>query len=216
MEQPVAFPKPFLDDEGCDAPQIPCGQRRAVPSTKISLGRKKFEMKASIETSIHAEVPTAQSVDISKFTFSHILAPTDFSPNSDKAVDCAVQLARRLGAKLTLLHIASEPSPLDLPIEAISAEESEGWKKEAQKRMADQLARAKLQYQEVDSVQRTALHPRDEIIGVARELSANLLVISTHGYTGWKHFLLGSDAEKILEHACCPTVVVRSDATTRH
>jgi nucleotide-binding universal stress UspA family protein len=76
-----------------------------------------------------------------------------------------------------------------------------------------QLARAKLQHQEVDSVQRTALHPRDEIIGVARALSADLLVISTHGYTGWKHFLFGSDAEKILEHACCPTLVVRSNGT---
>jgi nucleotide-binding universal stress UspA family protein len=80
--------------------------------------------------------------------------------------------------------------------------------------MTDQLARAKLQYQEVDSVQRTALHPRAEIIRVARELSADLLVISTHGYTGWKHFLFGSDAEKIFEHACCPTLVVRTEGTT--
>jgi nucleotide-binding universal stress UspA family protein len=80
--------------------------------------------------------------------------------------------------------------------------------------MTDQLARAKLQYQEVDSVQRTALHPRAEIIRVARELSADLLVISTHGYTGWKHFLFGSDAEKIFEHSCCPTLVVRTEGTT--
>jgi nucleotide-binding universal stress UspA family protein len=179
----------------------------------MNLGRKKFEMKASIETSVDAEVATAQSVDIPKFTFSHILAPTDFSPNSNRAVDSAVQLARRLGAKLTLLHIVSEPSSLDYPIEAISAEEIEGWKKEAEKRMADQLARGKLQYQEVDSVQRIALHPRDEIIRVARELSADLLVISTHGYTGWKHFLFRSDAEKILERASCPTLLLRSECT---
>ena len=167
-------------------------------------------MKASIETSIDTEAATVQAVDIPKFTFSHILAPTDFSPNSERAVDYAIQLAQRLGAKLTLLHIVPEPSPLDYPIEGIPGEEIEGRKKEAEKRMADQLARAKLRYQEVDSVQRTALHPRDEIISVARELSANLLVITTHGYTGWKHFLFGSDAEKIFEHASCPTLVVRS------
>jgi nucleotide-binding universal stress UspA family protein len=172
-------------------------------------------MKASIETSSDAEVATTQPVQTPKFTFNHILAPTDFSPNSDSAVEYAVQLARRLGAKLTLLHIVPEPSALDYPMEGIPAEEIEGWKKEAEKRMADQLARAKFQYQEVDSVQRTALHPRDEIIGIARELSADLLVISTHAYTGWKHFLFGSDAEKIIEHACCPTLVVRSDTATR-
>ena len=171
-------------------------------------------MKAPIETSIDAEVATSQSVDIPKFTFSHILAPTDFSPNSARAVDYAVQLARRLEAQLTLLHIVPEPSALDYPIEGISAGEIAGWKEEAERRMADQLARAKLQYHEVDSLQRTALHPRDEIVRVARELSADLLVISTHGYTGWKHFLFGSDAEKIFEHADCPTLVVRGEGIT--
>jgi len=113
--------------------------------------KEEIEMKAFIKTSPDAEVAMAQSVDIPKFTFSHILAPTDFSPNSDRAVDYAVQLARRLGAKLTLLHIVPEPSALDYPIEGISAEEIEGQKKEAEKRLADQLARAKLQHQEVDS-----------------------------------------------------------------
>ena len=171
-------------------------------------------MKASIETSIDTEVATSESVDIPKFTFSHILAPTDFSPNSARAVDYAVQLARRLGAQLTLLHIVPEPSALDYPIEGISAGEIERWKEEAERRMAAQLARARLQCHKVESLQRTALHPRDEIVRVARELSADLLVISTHGYTGWKHFLFGSDAEKIFEHACCPTLVVRSEGIT--
>jgi nucleotide-binding universal stress UspA family protein len=188
-------------------------ERCVVQSTKIKPERKEFEMNAAIETSIDAEVATAQPVDIPNFTFSHILAPTDFSPNSARAVDYAVQLARRLGAKLTLVHIVPEPSALDYPIEGIPIQEIEGWEEEAEKSMADQLARAKLQYQEVDSVQRTALHPRDEIIRVAKELSADLLVISTHGYTGWRRFLFGSDAEKIFEHACCPTLVVRSEGT---
>jgi nucleotide-binding universal stress UspA family protein len=44
---------------------------------------------------------------------------------------------------------------------------------------------------------------------VATDLPADFLVISTHGYTGWKHFLFGRDAEKIVEHAPCPVLVVR-------
>ncbi len=41
------------------------------------------------------------------------------------------------------------------------------------------------------------------------QISADLLVLSTHGYTGWKHLLFGSDAENILQHAPCPILVVR-------
>jgi nucleotide-binding universal stress UspA family protein len=47
------------------------------------------------------------------------------------------------------------------------------------------------------------------IVRAVTDLSADLVVISTHGYTGWKHLLFGSDAEKIVEHAPCPILVVR-------
>jgi hypothetical protein len=43
-------------------------------------------MKAFTETSPDEEVATAQLVDIPKFSFNHIVAPTDFSPNSDRAL----------------------------------------------------------------------------------------------------------------------------------
>jgi universal stress protein A len=155
------------------------------------------------------QAPTSHASNIPKFHFDRILVPTDFSHNSERAVDYAIQLARRLGAKLTLLHVVPEPSALDYEIGGFPTDEIEEWQKEAQKRLAEQLTRAKIEYQEVDSMQRTALHPRDEIVSVAKELQADLLVISTHGYTGWKHLLLGSHTEKILEQASCPTLVIR-------
>ena len=166
-------------------------------------------MNQVVDTStIPRDVPV-QSPASSKFQFSHFLVPTDFSPNSEKAIDYAVQLARRLGARLTLLHVIPEPSALDYSIEGIPRQEIEGWEEEAEKRLAQELARAQVEYANIESVQVTALHPRDEIVRAATELAADLLVISTHGYTGWKHFLFGSDAEKIVEQAPCPVVVVR-------
>jgi universal stress protein A len=152
---------------------------------------------------------TSQTLNIPKFRLNRILAPTDFSPNSERAVDYAIQLARRLGAKLTLLHVVPEPSALDYTIGGIPKEETEEWQTEAQERLEEQLTRAKIEYEEVESLQRTAIHPRDEIVRAARDLPADLLVISTHGYTGWKHFLLGGHAEKILEQAPCPTLIIR-------
>lgn len=166
-------------------------------------------MKNVIEPVNTPESSAGQKLNAPRFGFSRILATTDFSPNSDKAIDYAIQLAKRLGAKLTLLHIVPEPSALDYPIEGISSEEIKGWRLAAEKRLAEQLARAKLAYGEVDAVYRIALHPRDEIVQAASDLSADLLVISTHGYTGWKHLLFGSDAEIIVEHASCPVLVVR-------
>jgi nucleotide-binding universal stress UspA family protein len=166
-------------------------------------------MKNVIEPETTSESSAGQKLSAPRFGFSRILAATDFSPNSDKAIDYAIQLAKRLGARLTLLNIVPEPSALDYPIEGISSEEIKGWRLAAEKRLAEQFARAKLAYEEVDAVQRIALHPRVEIVQAASDLFADLLVISTHGYTGWKHLLFGSDAEIIVEHASCPVLVVR-------
>ena len=91
----------------------------------------------------------------------------------------------------------------------MSVLEIQGWEEEAEERLTERLTRAQLEYKEVDALRASALHPRDQIVRAAGDLSADLLVISTHGYTGWKHFLFGSDAEKILERAPCPVLVVR-------
>jgi nucleotide-binding universal stress UspA family protein len=168
-----------------------------------------INMKDVINTLTVPEDWAAQSSANTKFNFSRIVAPTDFSPNSERAVDYALQLARHLGAKLTLLHVVPEPSALDYSMEGVSVQEIQGWQEEAEERLTERLARAQVEYKEVDALQASALHPRDQIVRAAADLSADLLVISTHGYTGWKHFLFGSDAEKILERAPCPVLVVR-------
>jgi nucleotide-binding universal stress UspA family protein len=52
----------------------------------------------------------------------------------------------------------------------------------------------------------------EEICEVARRLNADLIVIATHGYTGYKHIFLGSTAERIVQHSRCPVLVVRVHA----
>ena len=152
---------------------------------------------------------SGQFYDKKTFKFDNILVATDFSPNSQRAVKYAVQLAKRLSARLTILHVVPEPSALNYPMEGIPPEQVAVWQQEAAKRLDQQVVEAKREYAKVDCVQQTALSPRDEIVKVATELPADLLVLSTHGLTGWKHFLLGSYAGKILEHAPCPTVIVK-------
>jgi nucleotide-binding universal stress UspA family protein len=54
--------------------------------------------------------------------------------------------------------------------------------------------------------------PFQEIIQVATRFGAGLILLTTHGYTGFKHVLLRSTAERVVRHADCPVLVVRDKA----
>jgi len=141
--------------------------------------------------------------------FRRILAPTDFSHRSEVAVAYALELARKMHGQLTLLHVLPEPSALDYNIGGFPRAEWDQTRGEAEKKLAGALAHAKLTFLEVDAMLRTGVDLHDEIVRAAKKISADLLVLSTHGYTGWKHLLFGSDAERILQHAPCAILIVR-------
>jgi nucleotide-binding universal stress UspA family protein len=152
-----------------------------------------------------AEPATAPSQPV----FTRLLVPTDFSDRSEAAIEYAVEIARMMNAQLTILHIMPEPSAFEYTLGGFPPGEWDQAKEEIEKKLAEETTRTKLIYREVGSLLRTGLDLRDEILKVAREISADLLILSTHGYKGWKHLLLGSDAERILEHAHCPVLIVR-------
>ena len=67
----------------------------------------------------------------------------------------------------------------------------------------------------------SALEPRtgityEEICEAARELNADLIVVATHGYTGYKRMFLGSTAERVVQHSPCPVLVVRQHINRRN
>jgi hypothetical protein len=90
------------------------------------------EMKHLSDTATLVEQPVLKSSDSRKFSVKRILAPTDFSPKSEKAVNYAIQLAQRLGAKLTLLHVVPEPPAVDYSMEGISIQEIQRWEEKAE------------------------------------------------------------------------------------
>src|SRR5258708_8929049 len=133
------------------------GERGGRPSRKFNLGG--IEMKENVNTATLAEDSLPKSSGHQKFSIDRILAPTDFSLNSEKTVAYAIHLARRLGAKLMLLHVVPEASAADYFLEGISIQEIQGWEEEAEKKLAELLARAKLEYHEVEALKVSALHP---------------------------------------------------------
>src|SRR5260370_42266530 len=85
----------------------------------------------------------------SSSTLRHILAPTDFSPKSEKAVNCAIQVAKLVGAKLTMRHVVAKPSSLVYTMQGIPVDEIQGEQKETEENSTDQCPKAKLHYHDI-------------------------------------------------------------------
>jgi nucleotide-binding universal stress UspA family protein len=138
-----------------------------------------------------------------------ILVPLDFSKPAEKALRYAVSFAKQFDAKITLLHVCPVPYyggdlgyiPASFPADQAS-----------EKAIADQLASDARRLVPTGMLDRTLVRVGsafDEICNAARKLNSDLIIISTHGYTGLKHALLGSTAERVVRHAPCPVLVVR-------
>jgi nucleotide-binding universal stress UspA family protein len=143
----------------------------------------------------------------------HIFVATDFSEASEAAIDAAVVLAQQLGAKITLFHVF-DPDPL-VPPGAIPNPEQFRDKIEKEMRTAvterlEELRNEKISgVQPVDVVVATDRSTANAITEHAKNLGADLIIVSTHGRTGLAHLLIGSVAEKVVRHAHCPVLAVR-------
>lgn len=133
----------------------------------------------------------------------HIVVPTDFSAPSLKAIAHAKRMAEAFGARITLLHTIE---PVVLPDAAALLSLSDD---ELATKMRGKLEKLKrdegLPNAELAVRKGTPFH---EICVAAEALGADMLVIATHGYTGLKHVVLGSTAERVVRYAPCPVLVI--------
>jgi nucleotide-binding universal stress UspA family protein len=168
-------------------------------------------------------------------SYTHILAPTDFSPLANHALTYAFKEAELHNAKLTLLHalhhhsdevyyIKGQPTdPRGLAGELGSMTLASGSTPITIRR--DYVEEALLQLREMvppsfTSVWETEVasgSPAEAIVRLAQERQVDLIVMGTHGRTGLSHILLGSVAEKVVREAPCPVLIIRyrPDAAVR-
>lgn len=144
-----------------------------------------------------------------KVQIRQILCPTDFSAASARAFEPGIALAAWYGATATVLHVLPEPvfEVSALPY-ALSPVLADGSRREAIEADLSSL---------VAPVNRAGLHavvevrdgsPGTEIVRAAQELDADLVVMGTHGRTGFQRWALGSVAETVLRRAPCPVLTV--------
>lgn len=146
-----------------------------------------------------------------------ILVPLDFSESSVEALRFALPFARESGACLDLLHVVQ---PFVLPLgpggEAayVAIEGIEKLRRDANARLK-KLAAAEVGRPVRANVLVREGSPAQVINAVAAERRSDLLLVSTHGHTGLKRFLLGSTAEAVVRRAPCPVLTVRRRVLAR-
>ncbi len=126
-----------------------------------------------------------------------------------KALDHAVSLARQFKAKLTLLHVVEPVAMPDFAASFPLAMEDDELMASAKKELEGAMKTARIPRGMVEKVLVRFGRSFHEIAGAARSRKVDLIIISTHGYTGLKHALLGSTTERVVRHAPCPVLVVR-------
>jgi len=139
-----------------------------------------------------------------------LLAPTDFSEPSLEALREAVALAASKDAELVLLHVQQEA---EVPVwHVLQTSGFPNPHEEIRKGVLRHLE--ELQREVVPANVRSRLllregFPAAEIVAAAAELDVDMIVTATHGRSGFKRFLLGSTAERVIRTAGCPVLVVR-------
>lgn len=140
-----------------------------------------------------------------------ILCPIDFSEVSLSALRLATSLRELFDARLVLVYVVE---PIVAPSDFTFGPMTSG---DVEERLMD---RSRQSLQEVvaslevppEKIHSRVEHGRasQEIVRVAAEEKADLIVMGTHGYTGMAHVLLGSTAERVLRRAPCPVLTVRA------
>ena len=134
----------------------------------------------------------------------------DFSDLSKDALPWAIFLAGQFKAEVILFHVVEK-----FPIDYLMGRELTRHMivpsiKQAEADLEHAAADlAKSMGVKISGVVREG-KPHDEICEAAKALKVDLVVLTTHGYTGLKHVWLGSTAERVVRHASCPVLIVRA------
>jgi nucleotide-binding universal stress UspA family protein len=134
-----------------------------------------------------------------------ILHPTDFSERAGYALHLAAALARDYGARLVVLHVVTPPTVVyGEAVVPVSPEELRAPAREQldRLRLPRPDVRAERRLEEGEAV--------EEILRVARDIGADLIVLGTHGRTGLGRLLMGSTAETVVRKASCPVLTVKA------
>jgi universal stress protein A len=190
------------------------------PPNQLKQKPKKASSSSLRPTSSPKQAPSSDAITIpagstlvrpwehggKPFGLRKIVVPVDFSKAGQAAIDYAASLATHFKAGMILIHViqrvyrADEGSYIQISTRRM------------RQRVTKDLRTLKMRLPAALEIQIEVQEGSafDEIVTMAREANADLIIMGTHGYTGMRHALLGSTAERVVQHASCPVLVVPS------
>lgn len=147
--------------------------------------------------------------------FNKILVPVDGSDLAEKAIDRAIILADYFEAELHFLRVYGLEQVLADPHSAFDTFHLVVTAEEAKKRALAYLEKTQKRLHDLDLVIKTDAIESVEKVGktIADYASTNgfeLIVMTSHGYTGFRRLVMGSVTTETLQHAKCPVMVIKS------
>ena len=145
--------------------------------------------------------------------YKHILLPTDGSAASAAAVQSALQFAKEAGARVTVLHVLPEFHVFTYQSEMLE-DTHESYLRDSAAygaRVVDGIAgQAQALGVPCETVVRRADHAHRKIVETAQAHDCDLIAMATHGHTGLKGMLLGSETHKVLLNSTIPVLVFQA------
>lgn len=140
-------------------------------------------------------------------SFKNIVLATDFSPAAEAALPVACALARDYAAHLTVVHVRLVPETITGEFGTLPVEPAE----------SVQVVRSRIRALLPEECQDAEVEVRDgdaaaEILASVAERPDSMLVLGTHGSSGFGRLMLGSVADAVLRQAPCPVLTVRAPA----
>jgi universal stress protein A len=174
-------------------------------TTQQTDGRNEIASTLSPDVRMSGEEEHAELAS-TVLELKNILVPIDFSKISQEALEYAVPFAKQFGAKITLIH-AVEPLPYTPNTSNVLLDDI--FPVKVMKKLLQNLARDTVDPELLNKVLVGMGTAFEVIINTARDSNIDLIIITTHGYTGLRHVFMGSTAERVVRHAPCPVLVVR-------
>jgi universal stress protein A len=180
------------------------------PLAELSADRKVMKKKP-VRPGRHAnnrrKRPAFPEVRSDPLKIDSILVPLDYSPISVKALEHALPIAAEFGARISLIHVlAEQPYPSEDPFRSLTFP-VERLLKDGKIKITN-FAREHVPAYFLKEVFVLPGSPHRKIVETAKRRGVDLIVMTTHGYTGLKHAMLGSTAERVIRHAPCPVLAL--------
>lgn len=149
----------------------------------------------------------------SAITYKRILIATDESDCSKRAVDHGYSLAKLYGSAIALVHVLDATAQTNYIADPLMGQqpvivsESTDIQVDNAKKLLLEVKERLSDVGEITTFNRLGT-PRQEIIATAEEWDADLIIMGTHGRTGFDHFISGSVSEGVIRRSSCPVLVV--------